>query len=193
ISPNVPTFRPLYVDPSASQQSSTSHRLYFLQNAEIASRLKTFPSVCAIITAFIFGLYAASSFVTSISYPGTDTSTNTGTSRFWKIGFTVVGKPAATVSTSSPGFSARTPSFGEVSALSATRFALDPEFTRLADRTPINRASLRSNSFANRPVVNHPSSAESTTEHISAASITLPDTGTVDVPATNSRAANFAA
>ena len=109
------------------------------------------------------------------------------------MGFTVVGNPAATVSTSSPGFSARSPSFGEVSALSATRFALDPEFTSEAERTPKNRASLRSNSLANRPVVNHPSSAESTTEQMSSAPITLPETGTVDVPGTNSFAANFTA
>ena len=71
---------------------------------------------------------------------------------------------------------------GEVSALSASRFALDPEFTRLAERTPTNFASLRSNSLANRPVVNHPSSAESTTEQMSSAPITLPDTGTTDSP-----------
>ena len=109
------------------------------------------------------------------------------------MGFTVVGNPAATVSTSSPGFSCRAPSLGEVSALSATRFALDPEFTRLAERTPTNFASLRSNSLANRPVVNHPSSAESTTEQMSSAPITLPETGTTDSPGTNSRAGNLAA
>src|SRR6267154_6644512 len=103
------------------------------------------------------------------------------------MGLTVVGNPAATVITSSPGFSARSPSFGEVNALRATRFADDPEFTSEADRTPTNRASLRSNSLAKRPVVNQPSSAESTTEQTSSGPITLPDTGTVEVPETNSR------
>src|ERR1700712_4087579 len=88
--------------------------------------------------------------------------------------------------TSSPGFSRRSPSFGEVNALRATRLAEEPEFTREVDRTPTNRASLRSNSLAKRPVVNQPSSAESTTEQTSSGPITLPDTGTVEVPETNS-------
>lgn len=118
---------------------------------------------------------------------------NTGTRRFWKMGLTVVGKPAATVITSSPDFSCRSPSFGEVSALNATRFADEPELTSDADRIPMNRASLLSNSLAQRPVVNHPSSAESTTELMSAASITLPDTGTEEEPGTNSRLANASA
>src|SRR5882757_3000600 len=109
------------------------------------------------------------------------------------MGFTVVGKPAATVITSSPGFRARSPSFGEVSALNATRFALEPEFTRLAERTPTNFASFRSKSLANRPVVNQASRAESTTEQMSSAPITLPDTGTTDAPGTNSRAGKASA
>ena len=54
------------------------------------------------------------------------TSTNTGTRPFWTIGLTVVGKPAATVITSSPGCSRRSPSFGEVSAETASRFADEP-------------------------------------------------------------------
>jgi len=57
---------------------------------------------------------------------------NTGTSPFWKIGFTVVGNPAAAVMTSSPGRKRSAPSDGEVSAESATRFADDPEFTSTA-------------------------------------------------------------
>jgi hypothetical protein len=44
----------------------------------------------------------------------------------------VVGKPIATVSTSSPGFSARSPSLILVSPLRATKFALDPELTNSA-------------------------------------------------------------
>ena len=63
--------------------------------------------------------------------------------------------------------------------------ALDPELTKLADLTPTKRASLRSNSFAQRPVVNHPSSAASTTALTSSPSITLPETGTGFVPARN--------
>ena len=52
------------------------------------------------------------------------------------IGLTVVGKPAATVITSSPGCSRRSPSFGDVSAVSASRLAEDPELTSVAPRTP---------------------------------------------------------
>src|ERR1035438_6616769 len=96
------------------------------------------------------------------------------------IGFKVVGKPAATVMTSSPGLSRRSPSFGDVSALTASRFAEEPEFTSEAQRTPTKRASLRSNSSAKRPVVYQPSRAASTTELKSSASITLPETGTDD-------------
>src|ERR1017187_10845050 len=94
------------------------------------------------------------------------------------IGLTVVGNPAATVMTSSPGLSLRSPSLGEVRALIATRLADDPEFTREAERTPTKRASLRSKSSANRPVVNQQSKAESTTALRSPASMTLPETGT---------------
>src|SRR3984957_8749974 len=103
------------------------------------------------------------------------------------MGLTVVGKPAATVMTSSPGFNCRSPSFGEVRALRATRLAEDPEFTSDAERTPINRARFRSKVSANRPVVNQPSRAESTTALISAPSITLPDTGTGETPGIKSR------
>src|ERR1700753_2993417 len=109
------------------------------------------------------------------------------------MGLTVVGKPAATVMTSSPGLSRRSPNFLEVNALKATRFAEDPEFTSEAERTPTKLASLRSKSFAQRPVVNHPSSTESTTEHMSAASMHLPHTGTGETPGMNSRGANCSA
>ena len=64
------------------------------------------------------------------------TSTKTGTSPFCTIGLTVVGKPAATVITSSPGRSRRSPSFGEVSAETASRFADEPELQSSAWRTP---------------------------------------------------------
>src|SRR6516162_48990 len=98
------------------------------------------------------------------------------------IGLIVVGKPAATVITSSPGFSLRSPSFGEVRALTATRLADEPELTREAERTPTKRASFLSNSLANRPVVNHASRAESTTDPRSLPSMTFPDTGTGVIP-----------
>src|ERR1700738_1545085 len=102
------------------------------------------------------------------------------------IGLTVVGNPAATVITSSPGFNRRSPSLGEVRALTATRLADEPELTRDALRTPTKRASLRSKSSANRPVVNHASSAESTTALTSSPLITFPETGTGDSPGLNS-------
>ena len=69
-------------NPSASQQSSTSQRLYFLQNADTASTLNTFPRVWAIMTAPVFSLRASSRRLTSISYVGSVTSRKTGTRRF---------------------------------------------------------------------------------------------------------------
>ena len=81
-------------------------------------------------------------------YVGRVTSTNTGTSPFWTIGLTVVGKPAATVITSSPGRSRRSRRRGEVSAVSARRFADDPELTSRPWRSPKNRAKSRSNAAA---------------------------------------------
>src|SRR3981081_707981 len=139
------------------------------------------------MTAFTLGLYASSRREPCIAVVGKVTSRNTGTRRFWKIGLTVVGNPAATVITSSPGFRRRSPSFGEVKALRATRLVAEPDLTGEGDRTPTNRASLRSNSLAKRPVVNQPSRAESTTEQTSSGPMTLPDTGTVEVPETNGR------
>src|SRR5579872_1838044 len=102
------------------------------------------------------------------------------------MGLMVVGKPAATVITSSPGLSRRSPNFGDVRALMARRLADEPELTKDAQRTPTKRASLRSNSSAKRPVVNQQSKAASTTELRSFPSITFPDTGTDDSPALNS-------
>jgi hypothetical protein len=98
------------------------------------------------------------------------------------IGFTVVGNPAATVMTSSPGIRRRSPSFGDVSAVKATKLAEEPELTSEQLLTPIKRASFFSNAFAKRPVVNQQSRAESTTERRSAPSMTLPETGTGGLP-----------
>lgn len=58
----------VYCVPSASQLSSTSHKLCLSQNSRTLFKSNGFPSVCAIITAFVFWLYASSSFVTSILY-----------------------------------------------------------------------------------------------------------------------------
>ncbi len=63
------------------------------------------------------------------------TSTKTGVRPFWTSGLIVVGKPAPTVMASSPGRSRRSFSFGEVSALTASRLADDPEFTMCALRS----------------------------------------------------------
>ena len=53
---------------------------------------------------------------------------------------TVVGKPAATPITSSPGRTARSPRRGEVSAENAIRFADDPELiAQMIEMTPMRR------------------------------------------------------
>jgi Cys-tRNA synthase (O-phospho-L-seryl-tRNA:Cys-tRNA synthase) len=75
-------------------------------------------------------------------------STKTGTHPFWTIGLTVVGKPEATVMTSSPFVKRRFPRSGEVSVENATRFAEEPELTRRQWRRPKRLAKRFSNSFA---------------------------------------------
>ena len=92
--------------------------------------------MCATITALVRGESAFSSCVTSMLYCGMVTSTKTGTAPNCKIGVTVVGNPAATVMTSSPRRTARSPRSGEVSAMNASRLAEEPELTRLQYRTP---------------------------------------------------------
>ena len=62
-----------------------------------------------------------------------------------KAGVTVVGKPQATVMTSSPRLICRSPSSGAVRAEKAIRFAEEPLLTRCAYFTPIHAA----NSFSN--------------------------------------------
>src|SRR5574344_2615134 len=165
ISPHVPVKRVspsiVYFEPSASQLSSTSQRLCFVQNSFTALRLNGLPSVCATMTAFDFGLYAFSSWLTSILYCGTVTSTKTGTAPYCRMGFTVVGNPHATVITSSPFLICRSPSSGAVSVVNARRFAEEPEFTRCAHLTPIHLAKSCSNAWAKRPVVSQKSSAAS--------------------------------
>src|ERR1700733_2097992 len=101
------------------------------------------------------------------------------------IGLTVVGKPAATVMTSSPGRKQRSPSDGDVKHESAARLAEDPELTSDAQRTPMKAAKSRSNSAAKRPVVNQASSEASTRVSTSDESTTLPETGTALSPGLN--------
>ena len=74
----------------------------------------------------------------------------------------MVGKPAATPMTSSPGLMARSPSLGEVRVLKATRLADEPELTVMRCLTPRNAASCFSKSSLKRPVVSQPSSEAST-------------------------------
>ena len=140
------------------------------------------PSACAIIIALVFGPIAASSWVPIASYVPISTSTTTGFKPFWIIGFTVVGKPIATVTTSSPALSALGPSFGLVRAESATRFALLPLFTNLEPLAPMYFASSLSNSSVYLPAVSQPSSDESTNATKSSGSRTFPETGTFDSP-----------
>ena len=162
----------VYLVPSASQLSSTSHRLWRSQNAFTAARSKGLPRVWAIITALVFSEYASSSIVTSILYCGIVTSTNTGTAPYWMSGVTVVGKPAATVITSSPRFTRRSPRSGDVSVIKATRFAEEPEFTREQYFTPRYPASSFSNSSVYRPEVSQNSRELSTRFTISFLSYT---------------------
>lgn len=74
----------------------------------------------------------------------------------------VVGKPAAAVMTSSPGWSAHAPRLGEVSAVNASRLALDPELQVSTCGTPKMPARRFSKASLKRPVVSQPSSAAST-------------------------------
>ncbi|CAM5444568.1 hypothetical protein SCALM49S_05933 [Streptomyces californicus] len=102
-------------------------------------------------------------------------STKTGTRPFWMIGLTVVGNPAATVITSSPGRSLRSPSTGEVRAVSARRFAEEPELVRCALRSPSRRANADSNFRQSEPAAIRIVSAASTSATRSFASSTAPE------------------
>jgi len=66
------------------------------------------------------------------------------------IGLRVVGNPEATVTTSSPGTSRRSPSFGLVSADRAHRFADEPLLTKDAWRAPTYPASELWKAVVNR-------------------------------------------
>src|SRR6201996_3138423 len=189
MSPKVPTSWPLYFAPSASQQSSTSHRPCFLHSAVTTSRLNGLPRLWASMTALVLGEIAASIFEASMLCVARSTSTNTGTAPNCRIGLTVVGKPAATPMTSSPGLIARSPRRGEVSVENATRLADEPELTVIRCLTPRNFARRSSNIALKRPVVSQPSRLASTISCSSLAPITLPDTGTALSPGTKGRGA----
>ena len=97
----------------------------------------------------------------------------------------MVGNPIATVNTSSPGRRASFPNLGLVRALKATKLALEPLFTKRAERVPTYLLNSRSNSSVNLPAVSHPSSDESTRATKSEESRTLPETGTGSTPGLN--------
>src|SRR6056297_122102 len=94
-----------------------------------AVRSKGFPRVCARKTALVFSDKAFLRQSVQILYPGRVTSTKTGIQPYCKMGLSVVGKPAATVITSSPGCRAFPFSLGDVSAAKAIRLAEEPELT----------------------------------------------------------------
>ena len=74
----------------------------------------------------------------------------------------MVGKPQATVITSSPRLTWRSPNKGEVSAEKANRFAEEPEFVKEQYLTPNHSAKPFSNLRAHGPAVNQKSREEST-------------------------------
>ena len=90
------------------------------------------------------------------------------------MGPTVVGKPAATVITSSPGLSRRSPSFGDVSVATASKLAEDPEFTINASPTPMKSARRLSNSSVKRPEVSQKSRTASVARQSSSGPKTRP-------------------
>ena len=135
------------------------------------------PSVWAMNIARVFSDRASSILSVRILYVCGSQSTKTGTSPFWNIGFTVVGNPLATVITSSPFFMARLPSFGEVSADIANKFALEPELTDRANFAPSFLANVSSKASLNLPAVSHISSDASIIADSSSAPIFFPDGG----------------
>src|SRR5689334_15985791 len=101
------------------------------------------------------------------------------------IGFTVVGKLAATAMTSSPGRIARSPSFGDVNDANATRLADEPEFTVSTCGTPTKLASCDSNCALKRPDVSHASIDASIMFITSGEPTTFPLAGIDVCPGTN--------
>src|SRR5690606_33781585 len=128
--------------------------------------------------ALVFGVIAASINAGLMLYVGSSTSTKTGTAPNCRIGFTVVGKPAATPITSSPGLMARSPNRGEVSAEKASKLADEPELVVSTQRRPRYLARRFSKASLKRPVVSQPSSTASVIVCSSLAPMTFPDGGT---------------
>ncbi|MNY37053.1 hypothetical protein D3C86_1715830 [compost metagenome] len=139
--------------------------------------------------ALVLGVMAASIRSASMLCVAISTSTNTGMAPNCTMGFTVVGKPAATPMTSSPFLMARSPSLGEVRVLKATKLAEEPELTVIRYLIPRNAASFFSNSALKRPVVSQPSSEASTISCSSRTPMTLPDGGMTLSPAIKGLAA----
>ena len=77
-------------------------------------------------------------------------------------GVTVVGKPQATVITSSPLFIRRSPNSEEVNAIKANKLAEEPELVNEQNLTPSQSANLFSKRCAHGPAVNQKSKEEST-------------------------------
>src|SRR5215470_6105487 len=88
------------------------------------------------------------------------TSTKTGTRPFWIIGLIVVGNPVVQVITSSPALRGSR-IIGEVSALTASRLADEPELQVIANRKPRKLRKRSSKAALNRPVVSQKSSEAS--------------------------------
>ncbi|OGF24123.1 MAG: hypothetical protein A2V63_01910 [Candidatus Eisenbacteria bacterium RBG_19FT_COMBO_70_11] len=125
------------------------------------------PSVCASMMARVRGVTASSRRVTSTLQVASWMSSSTGTHWFCRIGAMVVGKPAATPMTSSPGLSRCSRNSGEVSAVSASRLALEPLLHSMTSRAPRNAASFGATSCVKRPSVHQQSSEASSNSSIS--------------------------
>ena len=95
----------------------------------------------------------------------------------------MVGNPAATVITSSPGLSARSPCAGLVRELSAYKFAEEPEFTIKEWRIPTILAKRDSNSSVKGPAVSQKSRLAFVAARNSGDPKTFPVTGIFVSPA----------
>ena len=98
--------------------------------------------------ARVLGPIAAASFSTLTLAVSRSTSTKIGVQPFCTMGATVVGNPAATVTTSLPGAIRRSCSFQEVRAVNASRLAADPDTVSRQCCKPKRAASAASNSVA---------------------------------------------
>src|SRR5260221_1189599 len=128
-SPNVPTSLPRNVDPSASQQSSTSSNPFLRAISQMTSRSHGLPRVWGTMIARVFGDSAASICAGSILHVSSSQSTNTGIKPLWTSGATVVRNVTAGVITSSPGASG-SPICPDTRAMTAVKLVEGPEVTR---------------------------------------------------------------